>query len=174
MKAIAEKKKKQNIAEYIIYMYQMEDLIRVYDFNMEEIKQYVISHYPIIDTEKEETAKWFEGLKNQMLEQEIQKEGHLTDVQMIVDDLAKIHWNLLKSDKAYFETYNTAKPFVIDMILEAGDKPVGHEIQVCLNGIYGLLLAKLKGREIPKGYTEATDAFGNVLSYLSFAYANQE
>lgn len=174
MKSIAEKKKNQNIAEYIIYMYQMEDLIRAYDFNMEEIRQFVISHYPISDIEKEETAEWFEMLKTQMIAQEIQTDGHLSEVQVIVDDLAKAHWDLLKTDKTYFEIYHTAKPFVIEMILEAGDKPLGHEIQVCLNAIYGLLLAKLKGREIPKGYTEATEAFGNVLSYLSFAYANQE
>ncbi|GAB2628331.1 DUF4924 family protein [Belliella aquatica] len=174
MKSIAEKKKSQNIAEYIIYMYQMEDLIRAYNFNMEEIRQFVISHYPISDTEKDETRLWFASICEQMISEKITTSGHLSNVQDIVDDLAKIHWTLLKTDKEYFDTYNSAKPYVIEMIMEAGDKPVGNEIQVCLNAIYGLLLAKLKGREIPKGYTEATEAFGNVLSYLSFAYANQK
>ncbi|MFD2037145.1 DUF4924 family protein [Belliella marina] len=173
MKSIAEKKKGQNIAEYIIYMYQMEDLIRAYDFNMLDIRQYVIAHYPISDTEKEDTAHWFASICEQMISEKISESGHLSEVQVIVDDLAKIHWELLKSDKEYFEIYNIAKPYVIDMIMEAGDKPVGHEIQVCLNAIYGFLLAKLKGREIPKGYTEATDAFGNVLSYLGFVYAEK-
>lgn len=155
-------------------MYQMEDLIRAYNFNMEEIRQFVISHYPISDLQKEETAEWFEELKAQMILQKIQKDGHLKDVQIIVDDLAQIHWDLLKTDKLYYQTYRIAKPYVIDMIVEAGDKLIGHEIQVCLNSIYGLLLTKLKGRDIPKGYTEATEAFGEVLSYLSFAYANQD
>ena len=39
MKSVAENKKKQNISEYIIYMYQMEDLVRSYHFNLEEIEQ---------------------------------------------------------------------------------------------------------------------------------------
>ncbi|MDX5479843.1 MAG: DUF4924 family protein, partial [Cyclobacteriaceae bacterium] len=34
MKAIADKKKEQNIGEYIIYMYQMEDLLRAFQFNL--------------------------------------------------------------------------------------------------------------------------------------------
>lgn len=173
MKSIAEKKKSQNIAEYIIYMYQMEDLIRAYNFTMEEIRQFVVSHYPISNHEKEETRLWFESICEQMILEKITASGHLSEVQGIVDELAKIHWTLLKSDKEYFNTYNSAKPYIIEMIMEAGEKPIGHEIQICLNAIYGLLLTKLKGRETPKGYTEATEAFGNVLSYLSFAYANK-
>ena len=47
MQAIAERKKSQNIGEYLVYMYQMEDLIRSYQGNMEEIGQYVVSHYPV-------------------------------------------------------------------------------------------------------------------------------
>ena len=52
MKSVAEKKKSQNIGEYLIYMYQMEDLIRSFQGNMDEIRQYVISHYPVADEEK--------------------------------------------------------------------------------------------------------------------------
>ena len=54
MKAIADRKKGQNIGEYLIYMYQMEDLIRSYQGNLEEINTYVISHYPIAEEEKQE------------------------------------------------------------------------------------------------------------------------
>ncbi|MCH7398976.1 DUF4924 family protein [Belliella sp. DSM 107340] len=174
MKSIAEKKREQNIAEYIIYMYQMEDLIRAYDFNMLDIRQYVISHYPISDSEKEDMAIWFSNICEQMISEKITATGHLSEIQAIVDELAKIHWALLKSDMEYFGIYNKAKPFIVEMIIEAGNKPVGHEIQICINAIYGLLLAKLKGREIPKGYTEATDAFGSVLSYLSYVYAEKK
>ena len=48
MQAVAQKKKSQNIGEYLIYLYQMEDLIRSYQGNMEEIKRYVISHLSLI------------------------------------------------------------------------------------------------------------------------------
>jgi hypothetical protein len=66
MKSVAEKKKNKNLGEYIVYMYQMEDLIRSYQFNLGEIRQYVISHYPIPENEKEELTTWFESLIDQM------------------------------------------------------------------------------------------------------------
>ncbi|MFN3802346.1 DUF4924 family protein [Belliella pelovolcani] len=167
MKAVAEKKLAQNIPEYIIYMYQMEDLIRAYEFNIEDIKQYVVNHYPISLEEKEATAAWFSDLIELMKTEEITAKGHLNIIKAQVDLLAQTHWQLLKEDQVYFNIYNQAKPHIIQMIMDAEGVAIGHEIQICLNGIYGLLLAKLKGREIPKIYQEATEAFGAVLSYLN-------
>lgn len=170
MKAIAEKKKAKNIGEFIIYMYQMEDLLRAYQFNMQEVKQYVISHYPISDEEKEETFQWFSGLTDSMANENIKDGGHLKSVQQMVDLLAKLHWQLLKTNNTYFNIYQKAKPHIIQMVLETGENSPGNEIQICLNAVYGLLLAKLHGREIPKDMVAATEIFGDVLSYLNYAY----
>jgi hypothetical protein len=170
MKAIAEKKKAKNIGEYIIYMYQMEDLIRAYQFNMQEIKQYVVAHYPISEEEKDETFDWFAGLANSMAKEDVKEYGHLKSVQQMVDLLAKLHWKLLKTDISYFNIYQKAKPHIIKMVIEAGENSPGNEIQICINAIYGLLLAKLRGREIPQDMVNATDVFGDVLSYLNWVY----
>lgn len=170
MKAVAEKKKAKNIGEFIIYMYQMEDLLRAYQFNMQEVKQYVISHYPVSEEEKEETFQWFNELAASMANENIKEKGHLKSVQAMVDTLAKLHWQLLKTDHTYFNIYQKAKPHIIQMVMEAGENSPGNEIQIFLNAIYGLLLAKLRGREIPKDMMEATYAFGDVLGYLNYAY----
>jgi hypothetical protein len=173
MKAIAEKKKVKNIGEYIIYMYQMEDLLRAYQFNMQEVKQYVISYYPISEEEKEETFQWFSELAGSMAKQDIKESGHLKSVQQIVDLLAKLHWQLLKTDNSYFNIYQKAKSYIIQLALEAGSSGTGHEIQICVNAVYGLLLARLRGREVPQNILEATDAFGDLLSYLNGVYFQQ-
>lgn len=170
MKEVAENKKAKNLGEYIIYMYQMEDLLRAYSFEMADIKQYVIAHYPISEEQKNETYDWFEGLIVSMKVEGKLIEGHLGATQESVEALAIIHWNLLKSDQNYFDIYTKAKPHVIKMILEGGEKSPGHEIQVCINGIYGLLLARLRSREVPKEILDATEAFGDVLSYLNYSY----
>ena len=172
MKNVAESKKKQNISEYIIYMYQMEDLIRSYQFNLDEIRQYVISHYPITEEEKIEVAFWFDVLIDQMRAENIQEKGHLKEVQAEVDTLAKIHWDLLKTDRSYFDIYQQAKPYVIDFVMAAEGKDLGHEVQICLNGIYGLLLCRLTGKKVPEDLQRSAEAFGSVLSYLSLVYKN--
>ena len=170
MKSVAENKKKQNISEYIIYMYQMEDLIRSYQFNLNDIRQYVISHYPISEEEKTEVSFWFDDLIDQMTAENIQEKGHLKEVQAEVDTLAKIHWDLLKTDREYFNIYQEAKPYVIDFVMAAEGMDLGHEVQICLNGIYGLLLCRLTGKKVPEDLQRSAEAFGSVLSYLSLVY----
>ncbi|WP_200980213.1 DUF4924 family protein [Echinicola sp. 20G] len=170
MKQLAEKKREQNIAEYIVYMYQMEDLIRSYQFNMGEIRQYVISHYPVSEEEKEEIAEWFSALVDQMQKENIKEAGHLSTTQKEVSKLANIHWGLLKEDQAYFKIYNEAKPHIIEAIMAAEGQDLGNEIQICLNGIYGLLLCRLTGKKLSPEQEQSAQAFGSVLSYLNLAY----
>ncbi|MFD2203597.1 DUF4924 family protein [Shivajiella indica] len=170
MKAIADKKKQHNIGEYILYMYQMEDLLRAYELNLDDIRQYVVSHYPISEKEKEEAMNWFEELCEDMKSQNITERGHLLNTQKLVYQLAELHWSLLKRDKDYFIIYQKAKPYVFQLVMEAGTSVPGNEIQICINAVYGLLLARLKGRDVPQSILEATDAFGNVLSYLNWVY----
>lgn len=170
MKAVADRKRKQNIAEYIIYMYQMEDLIRAYQFNLEDIRKYVVSHYPISAGEKEETLSWFQNLTEEMITDQLERRGHLRETQSFVEDLAKLHWELLKKDKFYFEIYQQAKPHLIHLMMEAKNEIPANEVQLFLNAVYGRLLARLHGREIPKDILEATEIFGSLLSYLNWIY----
>ncbi|WP_209332016.1 DUF4924 family protein [Lunatimonas salinarum] len=170
MEKIAQQKFKQSIGEYLLYMYQMEDLIRSYQFSLADIKQYVVSHYPISEDEKKQTLEWFADLCSQMKAEKIEQRGHLASVQKHVDQLAALHWELLKSDSTYFDLYQYAKPHVVELVLGAGTADPGHEIQVCIHALYGLLLSRLHGKEVPEPIIEATTHFGKVLQYLDQAY----
>lgn len=173
MQAVAEKKKSQNIGEYLIYMYQMEDLIRSFQGNMEEILKYVIAHYPVSDEEKAEITSWFEGLLNQMKSEEILEKGHLQELTQIVDQLLQLHYRLVKTDKSYFETYHLAKPHILEAILAANGENLGNEVQICLNGVYGLLLCRLLGKKVSEDQLKAAEAFGEVLSFLNLVYQQE-
>jgi hypothetical protein len=170
MQAIAERKKAQNVGEYLIYMYQMEDLIRSYQSNLEEIYTYVISHYPVPEEEKQEINAWFGDLASQMQAEDLLKKGHLKSLQEIVNSLLELHYQLLKSDAGYMQTFHQVKPHLLEAIDAAAGEEVGNEIQICLNGIYGLLLCRLLGKPVNEQQLEAADAFGAVLSHLSFVY----
>ena len=170
MKSVAENKKSQNIPEYLIYMYQMEDLIRSYQGNLDEIREYVISHYPISPGEKNEVAGWFSSLIAQMKTEQIMEKGHLGVLHDLVGKLAEIHWSLLKTNSIYFEIYSKAKPFILDAVIQAKDENLGNEIQICLNGIYGLLLCRLLGKKVEDERLKAAEIFGEILSMLNFSY----
>ncbi|MBC6366237.1 DUF4924 family protein [Algoriphagus sp. AK58] len=173
MQSVAEKKKSQNIGEYLIYMYQMEDLIRSFQGNMEEIREYVIAHYPVSDAEKKKITEWFERLLTEMKSQGILEKGHLKELNTLVDQLLQLHYRLLKSDKSYFQTYHQAKPHILDSILAANGENPGNEIQICLNGIYGLLLCRLLGKKVSDQQAKAAEAFGEVLSFLNLVYQQE-
>jgi len=170
MQAIAERKKAQNIGEYLIYMYQMEDLIRSYQGNMEEIGLYVVAHYPVSEEEKNEIKAWFGGLANAMQEQGILAKGHLKELNELVASLLQLHYLLLKSDANYATTFHLVKPHLLEAVEAAQTEDLGNEIQICLNGVYGLLLCRLLGKKVSDRQLEAAEAFGNVLSQLNFNY----
>lgn len=171
---VADKKKQKNISEYIIFMYQTEDLIRVYDFDIELIERYVIHHFPISKEEKQQNKKWYDQVLQKMKSEGIEEKGHLSEVQMVVDQLLNLHNNLLKDDPEYQKIYQKAK-FNIDHNLELSEGKIENEVQICLNGIYGLLLLRMNGRKVDESLMEPLNTFGDLLSYLSYQYklANQ-
>lgn len=57
----SETKRKENIAEYLLYMWQVEDLIRANNFDMDSIRRTIVERYDQPDDVKEEIAN---GMRN--------------------------------------------------------------------------------------------------------------
>lgn len=72
---IASQKKKENIAEYLLYMWQIEDLIRVYKLDIDAIQKYIIDPYDISDEKKKEMRDWYESLIEMMRSEGVEKRG---------------------------------------------------------------------------------------------------
>ncbi|MTI19868.1 DUF4924 family protein [Fulvivirga sp. RKSG066] len=164
---LADSKKQNNISEYIIHMYQTEDLIRVYDFDMEKIEEYVIKHIPV--EEKEPLKNWYSDVAKQMKEEGITEKGHLSEVQEIVTTLTNLKDELLQSDEEFKKIYNKSSAH-INKSLEYAQGQLTNEVQACLNGVYGLLLLRMNGKKVADELMESINAFGDVLSYLSYKY----
>ena len=164
---IADKKKKENISEYIIHMYQTEDLIRVYEFNMENIRQYVIKH--IKNADEEELFNWYKGIADQMKAEGLEEHGHLKSTQEVVRQLHQMHERLLKADQQYRQIYSKTA-IHIHKSMEQSNGAVIEPVQAALNGIYGYLLLRMNGETIDESLMPAVNAFGDLLSYLSYRW----
>ena len=164
-----DQKKENNICEYIIHMYQTEDLLRAYNFDLESIESYVISHLPVEKEEKEEFKSWYASVRDEMVGEGITTKGHLARVQKHVDEISQLHTDLLKDDTGYQEVYEQARPHV-DHHIKLSEGKVINPIQICLNGVYGMLLLRLNGKKIEDELMTRLDHFGNVLSYLATQY----
>ena len=66
---IAQQLKEKNIAEYLIYMWQIEDLIRANDCDVDRIEENIVSRYQVSDEERRELTEWYANLASMMREE---------------------------------------------------------------------------------------------------------
>ena len=168
---IAQEKKKTNIAEYILYMWQVEDIIRASNFNISIIEENIIKQMKLEAIQYNEVKIWYEDLISRMKSEKITKSGHLSFVTDTLNELELFHKSIIegKKDKKYLELYKWA----MTIIKELSEKNKGHsqgEIDVCLTGLYGLLILRLRKKTISAETAEAMKTISNLVAYLSMLY----
>ena len=63
----ASAKKRENIAEYLLYMWQIEDLIRANGLDIDKIQENIIDRYAgLRDQQRKEMREWYESLIDMM------------------------------------------------------------------------------------------------------------
>ena len=92
---VANQKRKENIAEYLLYMWQVEDLIRANHFDLEAIRKQVVERYDQPAEVKEEIARWYEELIQMMLTEGVKEEGHIQLNKNVIITLTDLHLRLL-------------------------------------------------------------------------------
>ena len=60
---VAQKLRKESIAEYLLYMWQIEDIIRAYGCSLPVIKKNYIERFDFTPEQKDEELDWFGNLR---------------------------------------------------------------------------------------------------------------
>ncbi|MEQ8907626.1 MAG: DUF4924 family protein [Vicingaceae bacterium] len=169
---IARVKKETNIVEYVLYMYQIEDIIRSFQFDFKAIERSIISQYDQKDEVKLEIKQWYASLIQQMKEQGIEKDGHLAFLNETVKGLQVLHKSLLTAfqDDEYKKLYDAAKPALEDLMRKSEDKLKGDEMAAALNGLYGLLVLRLKKQKIAAETEQAMGDISKLMARLAQQY----
>ncbi len=172
---IAQEKRKSNIAEYVLYMWQVEDLIRAYRFDMDLIEENIISRFRQPEKIRQEIRNWYANIIVMMHEEEIRDKGHLTIVKGIVSQMNDLHIKLLhqNNDGKYISVFNQAK-FNIDELKSKLPDINTSDVETCFDGLYGLLLLRLKGMEINRETETAMQTFSNLLAILALRFKQIE
>ena len=168
---IAKRKRKENIAEYLLYMWQVEDLIRANRFDMDSIRQTVIAHYAQPASVKEEIAQWYQELIDMMRSEGVMEKGHIQLNKNVIIALTDLHLRLLRSTKemVYGATYYKTLPFIVQLRAKSGGEELP-EIETCFNALYGYLLLKMQHKEVSAETTEAIKQITAFLALLSEKY----
>ena len=168
----ASAKKRENIAEYLLYMWQIEDLIRANDLDIDKIQSSIIDNYRNIDdAQRKDMREWYESLIDMMRREDVVKTGHLQINKNVVIALDDIHRRLLSDPKfaAYSAQFYHTLPIIVELRAKAGDNKAG-EIETCFNALYGILMLRLQGKEISKETLDAASQISKFLALLSHYY----
>ena len=96
---IASQKHKENIAEYLLYMWQIEDLIRANGLDIDRIKENVIDKFDLTDSQRKEMTEWYESLIDMMRRENVEKAGHIQLNKNVIIQLTDLHMALLKDPR---------------------------------------------------------------------------
>lgn len=171
---IALQKKHDNIAEYLLYMWQLEDLIRACDCDAEKVAPLAARFRGIEGMDEEKVlaiGQWYCDLAAMMLAEGKRESGHLQINTNTLLDLTDLHLMLLKSEKdaIYTSCFHSTLPVIVELRSKEGNDPVG-ELETCFTALYGILLLRLQKKEVSKETEVAIHQISKFLGLLSEKY----
>lgn len=170
MRHIAEAKKKTNIAEYLLYMWQMEDLIRGLKFDFEAIEHAVLAGVED-GQQRRESSVWFADLLKRMKTQRLTAGGHLEETYEIIGELQLLQHTLstVLGDAAFKKVLTEVQPLLAEFRTKTDKVPMS-DIETALTAVYGYLSLKLAGKKVTSETESAVKIFTTYLAHLSRGY----
>ncbi len=173
---ISQQKRAENIAEYILYMWQIEDLIRAYNFDPDRINKELADQYQVDPDIKKDIRLWYEGLIESMKSEQIKSAGHLAYLVGLLDDLNDFHYRLI--DSPHHSDYRVLYEDAIYNIGDFRKKMIVtdkmSDMEVCLTVLYGFMLMKMKKRTISEDTAEAIETIRKLVAMLSLKFGEFE
>lgn len=144
--------KKDNIAEYILYLWQMEDYLRAFPENAEATQE-------------------LHDLNEMMHREGLMEGGHLALANNALAELIDLHTTLLDEDAMYRAAIIRLQPS-LNLLKAKTDRPTMSDIEACLLLLYQIMLLKLQKKEISPETASVQQQATQVLQFLSKCYLN--
>lgn len=169
---IAEQLKKNSIAEYLLYMWQVEDTLRAYGLDADRMAVDYIPQFGLNEEKSLELKGWYENQIDMMREEGVTEKGHLQVNKNIIIMLTDLHAQLLKSSKHpfYSAAYYKALPFIVELRAKSAESQEKNEIENCFDALYGVMLLRMQKKEISAETTTAMDNITKFIGMLSDYY----
>jgi hypothetical protein len=144
---IALQKRKENIAEYILYIWQIEDLLRALQFSPEAIYATLVAKIEGADEQqKENIFNWYMQIVELLRKEGKESQGHIEHSLHLIADLHNLHLQLMKLPvgEHYRSTYTTLAA-ELPRLRTIIDKDDISDTELCFRALYAALLYRIKG-----------------------------
>ena len=142
--------KKDNIAEYILYLWQMEDYLRAFPQHADATPE-------------------LHDLNEMMHREGIGEGGHLALATNALSEMEELHAQLLDEDALYRAAIIRLTP-QLNLLKAKTDKPTMSDIEACLVLLYQIMMLRLQHREISPETAGVQQQATQVLQFLSKTY----
>ena len=168
---ISQELRKKNIAEYLLYMWQIEDIIRAYDCSLARIRREYIERFNYTDEQKEEMTDWYGNLVRMMNSEGCREHGHLQINKIVIQQLSELSAELLSSSKFpfYNSEYYKVLPFIVELRKRGADNNE-NEIETCFNALYGVMMLRLQKKTVSPDTEHAIKETTTFIGMLSDYY----
>lgn len=178
---ISRRLRKDNIAEYLLYMWQVEDIIRAYGCSLTTLRRDYISQFDYDEGKREELTDWYGDLIRMINQEGCREKGHLQINKVVMMQLTDLHRQLLESPKFPFYTseYYKVLPFIVELrrrgVTARPGRPDANEngedeIETCFNALYGTMILRLQKKEISQNTLNAIKEITTFIGMLSDYY----
>lgn len=145
-------KKSDNIAEYVLQMWQMEDLIRAFK-----------------DDEALLQNPFLQELRTMMEREGKMEKGHVQLTDVAISEMQDLHAELYQEDASYRGAWMQLMP-AMTILKAKTDRPTMSDMEICLTFLYDIMLLRLKKTEI-SAETEATQKqVSGIIRHVAMAY----
>lgn len=172
---IAQNRRRENIAEYILYLWQIEDLLRALQFSPEAIWSQLVAKRDADPEHKQEIFLWYMELCNLLREEGKEQNGHLDHTLHLIADLQNLHLQLMQLPvgEEYRRRFARLMP-ALPRLREVLHKPDTSDIELCFRALYAVMLYRIKGDGGNRAVTDTIELISPVIAELSKIFRQVE
>lgn len=171
---LARNLKQSSLYEYLLLMYQVEDIIRACNFDRPTVAKVAVQQFGTHLGDSDEGIAWFLAMADMMHEERIEQKGHLQHVVNLTNDMFQLHLRLINSpdEEDYHQLYMKAGLFAEELRHKGNAEE--NVVSLFLTAIYGVWLLGLKGASVSEHTRQAVEVMSSLLALLSKYYAQIE
>jgi hypothetical protein len=142
---IARQKRDENIAEYILYIWQLEDLLRALKFDPKAIFETLVAPRDAADDWKLSALEWYMEIVELLRKEDKAEGGHLDHTLHLIGEMNELHLMLAEQPigREYRKLFARLAPALPTLRKTLGRDDVS-DIELCFRALYAAMLYRIR------------------------------
>ena len=173
---IAQAKRKENIAEYILYLWQIEDLLRALQFSPEAIYSQLVAPREVEEEQKHLYLLWYMDIVNLLRKEGKEESGHLEHTLHLIADVHNLHLQLMHHPigEPYRQVFARLAPQLPTLRKLVGKEDIS-DTELSFRALYAAMLYRIKGdNQREEAIKDTIELVSPVVAHLAAMYGKVE